>query len=123
MYKAALRQPAPLASIVHTAIEPIRRSVAASELPGLNPNQPNARISVPTATIGMLCAGMALGEPSLLNLPIRGPRTHAPQRAQRPPVMCTTLDPAKSTWPFPSPKLAPRSASQPPPQTQQPKTG
>src|SRR5262249_35819877 len=105
------------------AIEPIRTSVAASVLPGLNPNQPNARIRVPRATIGTSCAGIGFGVPSLLYLPIRGPRIQAPTSAVTPPVMCTTLDPAKSTCPLPSLKLAPRSASQPPPQTQAPNTG
>src|SRR5437763_928294 len=110
--------PAAVASIVQVAIDPIRTSVAASVLPGLKPNQPNARISVPSATIGTSCAGIGLAEPSLLNLPIRGPRTHAPTSAVTPPVMCTTLEPAKSTWPLPSLNIVPRSASQPPPQTQ-----
>src|SRR3954467_9597113 len=109
--------------MVQTATLGTRPSVAARVDPALNPNQPNDRISVPSTTIGMLCPGMALAEPSLLNLPIRGPRIKAPASAVTPPVMWTTLDPAKSMWPLPSPKFVPRSASQPPPQTQQPKTG
>src|SRR5947208_3049208 len=118
-----LNAPAAVASMVQTATELIRRSVAASELPGLNPNQPNARIRVPRTTIGISCPGMALALPSLLNLPMRGPRMSAPAKAQTPPVMCTTLDPAKSQCPLPSPKLTPRSESQPPPHTQAPYTG
>ena len=34
--------------------------------------------------------------------------------------MWTTLEPAKSTRPLPSPNITPRSASQPLPQAQQP---
>ena len=60
---------------------------------------------MPSTAIGMSWAGIAFGEPSLLNLPMRGPRIIAPARAQTPPVMCTTLDPAKSTWPLPRPKF------------------
>ena len=40
-----------------------------------------------------------------------------------PPCMCTTEEPAKSTWPWPRPKLTPSCESQPPPQTQLPNTG
>jgi len=36
---------------------------------GIEPNQPKARINVPTMAIGMLCAGMGLMLPSLLYLP------------------------------------------------------
>src|SRR5258708_1892643 len=59
----ALLARAAVARRVRVATEPIRRSVAARLLPGLNPNQPNARISVPSATIGTLWAGIALAEP------------------------------------------------------------
>src|SRR6267142_2883664 len=43
------------ASMVLTATTAIRRSVPASVEPGLNPNQPNARMNVPNITSGMLC--------------------------------------------------------------------
>ena len=105
--------------MVWTATDAVRPSEAASVLPALKPNQPKARISVPITTNEMLWAGMALDEPSLLNLPIRGPSIIAPASAAIPPVMCTTLEPAKSMWPLPRPKLTPSCESQPPPQTQQ----
>ncbi len=51
----APRAPVAEASIVLTATTAMRRSVAASDEPGLKPNQPNARMNVPSMTIGMLC--------------------------------------------------------------------
>ena len=54
---------------------------------------------------------------------MRGPMMTAPTKAQTPPTMCTTEDPAKSTCPWPSPKFDPSVASQPPPHTQLPKIG
>lgn len=42
---------------------------------------------------------MKLAVPSALNLPARGPRTNVPTNAERPPVTCTTPDPAKSITP------------------------
>ena len=44
---------------------------------------------------------MAFGVPSLLNLPMRGPRIMASASAAHPPVACTTPEPAKSTAPWP----------------------
>ena len=46
--------PTHAASSVFTATRPIRRSVAPSVEPGLNPIQPNTRTRVPTTTNGML---------------------------------------------------------------------
>ena len=41
--------------------------------------------------------------PSRLNLrPRRGPRTIAPASAMKPPIVCTTVEPAKSWKPVPS---------------------
>ena len=43
------------AIMVLTATMPMRPSVPASELPALKPNQPKARMNVPSCTIGMWC--------------------------------------------------------------------
>ena len=85
--------------MVLTATTAILRSPPASVEPGLNPNQPKARINVPITAIGILCAGIALGDPFLLYFPRRGPSIHAPTNAITPPVKCTTDEPAKSTCP------------------------
>src|SRR5258708_2660717 len=66
---------------------------------------------------------MVFIEPSFPYFPMRGPRTIAPARAATPPTICTTEDPAKSTWPCPKWKLTPSWESHPPPQTQFPKRG
>ena len=92
--------PAMLASIVLTTTMLIRRSVPESVEPGLNPNQPKARMKVPTTTIGTWWPGMACGLPSRY-LPIRGPMTIAPARPMTPPIAWTTPEPAKSTAPWP----------------------
>src|SRR5712675_1396331 len=57
MYNVAATAPVADASMVLTATTAMRRSVAAKLEPGLNPNQPNARMNVPAMTIGMLCGG------------------------------------------------------------------
>ncbi len=111
------------ASIVFTATTAMRRSVPARVEPGLKPNQPNARMKVPSMTKGMLWAGIGLMLPFLLYLPKRGPISHAKMNPITPPCICTTEEPAKSTCPWPRPKLVPSWASQPPPQTQLPKSG
>src|SRR5881396_2096933 len=77
----------------------------------------------PRTPIGMLWPGIGFAVPSLLYLPIRGPSTIAPASAVTPPTMCTTDEPAKSTWPCPRPKFLPSWASQPPPHTQLAKIG
>ncbi len=82
-----------------TAMTETRRSLLASVLPGLKPNQPKARMKQPRTPIGMLWPGIGFAEPSLLYLPMRGPSTIAPASAVTPPTMCTTDEPAKSTWP------------------------
>ena len=62
----AVNDPAMPASIVLTAIELMRRlplPEAPSVEPGLNPNQPNARMKHPVRTMTMSCPGIALGLP------------------------------------------------------------
>src|SRR5262245_44307239 len=60
MTTAVATAPEALASIVLVATMPMRPSAPARELPALNPNQPNARMKVPTITIGMWCADTGL---------------------------------------------------------------
>jgi hypothetical protein len=93
----AATAPAAEASMVFTATTEMRRSVAARVEPGLNPNQPNARMKVPSSAIGRLCGASRFELPSLLNLPSRGPITIAPARPVKPPMAWTTPEPAKST--------------------------
>src|SRR4051812_19963407 len=52
---------------VFTATTAIRRSVAPSVEPGLNPIHPNNRMNVPTTTYVKLWPGMTFGVPSLRN--------------------------------------------------------
>jgi hypothetical protein len=87
------------------------RLVAFSVDPGLKPNQPNQRMTTPSCASGMLCPGMALGRPSRLYLPIRGPRRSRPAKPAVAPVRWTTVEPAKS-W---EPKWV---ISHPPPKSQ-----
>src|SRR5262245_56819176 len=71
-------------------------SIADNVLPGLNPYQPNHKISPPTAPRMMLCGSIG-PPPSLLNLrPRRGPSAMAPMSEMAPPIECTTVEPAKS---------------------------
>ena len=72
-------------------------SVAAKVEAALKPNQPNSRMKQPSMAIGMWWPGSVLADPSLLNLPMRGPSTMAPASAATPPTVCTTPEPAKST--------------------------
>ena len=85
--------------MVSTAMVPMRRLPAAEAprvLPGLNPNQPKARMKQPISTAEMSWPMMALREPSRLNLPMRGPMIMDTASAVIPPTACTTPDPAKS---------------------------
>ena len=125
----ATRPPAHAARVVFVATRPIpSKSIADSVEPGLNPYQPNHRITPPIAAIVRSC-GANGPPPSRLNRrPSRGPRTIAPARATAPPTVCTTVDPAKSRNPAPPVKefSAPGDmvASHPPgPHTQWPKIG
>ena len=54
-------------------------------LPGLNPNQPNQRMIVPNITMGMLWPRIAVGLPSFVNFPIRGPSKMVPASAAEAP--------------------------------------
>src|ERR1039458_9076108 len=83
------------ASMVLTAITPMRRSVPASVEPVLNPNQPKKSTRQPMMAMGMWCPGIALGVPSLRYFPIRGPSALAPARAETPPTKSTTEEKRK----------------------------
>ena len=64
MYSMALSDAAAPASIVFTAMMPMRRAPlpeAASVLPGLNPNQPNARMKQPSMATSHVVAGDGVG--------------------------------------------------------------
>src|SRR5262245_32859472 len=78
--------PATAARFVFTATSEMRRSVAPSVEPGLNPIHPNSRMNVPDTTNTRLCAGNATGVPSGLYLPSRGFRITASAIAQNPPT-------------------------------------
>src|SRR6266849_2723905 len=122
----APKVPVQPASIVFTAIEPMRRlpfADAPSVLPGLNPNQPKARMKQPISTAETSWPMIGLLEPSRLNLPIRGPIIMQTAKAVIPPTECTTPDPAKSQYPLPRPTLEPSCDSQPAPHAQLPKIG
>ena len=53
--RVAPKAPVAEASIVFTATTAMRRSVPARLEPGLKPNQPNARMNVPSIANGRLC--------------------------------------------------------------------
>src|SRR3989442_12941378 len=112
--------------MVLTAMEPIRRAPfpeAPRVLPGLNPNQPKARMKQPINTAEISCPIIGLLEPSRLNLPMRGPMIRHTAKAVIPPTACTTPEPAKSQYPLPRPRLVPSCESQPPPQAKLPNSG
>src|SRR5215471_11267873 len=93
----AVKPAAQAARVVLVATRPIpTKSIADRVEPGLNPYQPNQRIKPPDAAIVKSCGSIG-APPSRLNLrPNRGPRTIDPARAMKPPIVCTTVDPAKS---------------------------
>ena len=78
-------------------------SVRAKVLPPLNPNEPNARIRVPSTTIGMLWPGIGFAEPSLY-WPIRGP-ARGPRPSRHTSGHVDDRQPAKSMWPIARPKV------------------
>src|SRR5579864_8597266 len=119
----AIAEPATAARFVFTATTEIRRSVAPSVEPGLKPIQPNSSRNVPVTTYTMLCAGKTRILPPGPYLPRRGPRMIASAMAQNPPTACTTVEPAKSTYPWPMFMVVPSCESQPPPHVQQPDIG
>src|SRR5437867_11874253 len=86
---------------VFSMMTAMRRSVEPSVEPGLNPIQPNRRMKVPVTTKGLLCPGLALGEPFLLNLPMREPNKMATASAHQQPVPGTSPDQSESTRPVP----------------------
>ena len=95
----APKLPAIPASMVFTAMEPMRRLPlpdAPSVDPGLKPNQPNARMKQPVRTITISCPTRALDLPARVYLPMRGPTMMARAKAVSPPTECTTPEPAKS---------------------------
>ena len=71
-----------LASIVLTTTKLMRRSVPASVEPGLKPNQPKARMNVPSTTIGTLCPGIAWGLPRRIVFADARPDDHALPQAR-----------------------------------------
>src|SRR5687768_17399962 len=83
--------------------------------PGLKPNQPSHSTRHPMNADVKLCGGIGFTLPSAPNLPSRGPRMSTPASAAQPPMLCTTVEPAKSQ--------KPADASQPPPQIQWPVIG
>src|SRR5437879_4665236 len=99
----AVKPAAHAASVVFVATRPMpSKSIAESVLPGLNPYQPNHRIRPPVTAIVKSCGNMG-APPSRLNFrPSRGPRTMEPASAMNPPIVCTTVEPAKSWKPIPS---------------------
>ena len=60
----------------------------------MKPNQPKARMNVPSMTIGTLCALMGLTLPSALYFPMRGPIMSEVMNASAPPCRWTTPEPA-----------------------------
>src|SRR6266849_7699360 len=99
IYIMAPKLPVIPASMVLTAIDPMRKLPlldAPSVEPGLNPNQPKARMKQPVRTITISWASIGLDFPSRVYLPMGGPMTIDVARAVTPPTACTTPDPAKS---------------------------
>ena len=61
------------AIMVLAAMMPMRPSAPASELPALKPNQPKARMKVPSCTMGMWWARIGFTLPFSSYFPMRGP--------------------------------------------------
>src|SRR5215467_7649819 len=71
-------------------------SSAESVDPGLKPYQPNHKIRPPTAPRMMLCGNIGPPPSRAKTRPRRGPRATAPASEIAPPIVWTTVDPAKS---------------------------
>src|SRR5919106_5216849 len=71
--KVAVNAAADAAVFVVTAMRAISAKEAAMVLPGLNPNQPNQRISPPAVAVARVLPGMGLIRPSRVYFPRRGP--------------------------------------------------
>src|SRR5690606_18223013 len=85
-------------SVVVVTMSGSNTGSASNVLPPLNPNQPNQSSRTPSAPNGILCPGMTLTlSPSYL--PMRPPRNLTATSAPRAPVICTTVEPAKSVNP------------------------
>src|ERR1700682_5846112 len=99
----AVKPAAHAARVVLAATRPMpSKSMAERVLPGLKPYQPNHKIKPPDAAMVRSCGSMG-APPSRLNLrPRRGARAIAPAEAMKPPMVCTTVEPAKSWKPMPS---------------------
>src|SRR5579862_6178837 len=89
--------PAQAASVVLAETRPMPcQSMADRVEPGLNPYQPNHRITPPIAPHVRSWGGSGPPPSRLKVRPSRGPSTMQPARAMKPPTVCTTVDPAKS---------------------------
>src|SRR5258705_4969005 len=65
-------------------------------LPGLNPYHPNQSISPPAAPMIKSCGFIGVPPSRLNTRPSLGPSAIAPAREIAPPIVLTTVDPAKS---------------------------
>lgn len=73
--------------------------VAPRAEPPLKPYQPNHKMKVPSTIRPTLCGLNSSLSVSGSKRPIRGPRKIAPYKPEKPPVMCTIPEPAKSVNP------------------------
>ena len=65
-------------------------------LPPLNPNQPIHKSKAPKVTKGIFEAGITLTPPSFVYLPVLAPTISKAANKAQPPVLCITVEPAKS---------------------------
>src|SRR4051812_9160896 len=82
-------------AICVTAMAMPARPFAATAEPALKPNQPTQRSEAPMTEYARLYGAMFSWP-----YPTRLPRTSAHTRPAMPALMCTTVPPAKSSWPF-----------------------
>src|SRR5215471_17165517 len=101
----AMNPPAHAASVVFAATLPMPiKSIAESVLPGLNPYQPNHKLRPPEHAMVKSCGIIGPPPSRLKRRPRRGPSTIAPAKAINPPMLCTTVEPAKSWKLTPEPR-------------------